>query len=290
MPTFALLGKIRLEGSKWVAGLKQAEKSAEGFSRNIANRLGGAIKASLIGSIVTAVAAAVAIAARQLSRGAKIRDMASKIGVTPERMQMFEYAASQSGATGEQVINAIKGLTKTQTRANEVDETGALKNPGLMKTFAKFGLTQDDMNKPAAALFQIIADRIAQGFNKKDLDNDLQILMEEAGFALIPVFKANLSKAMSEAATEVGLVTDENVRYLGAKSDLKTKVSAKVENAIANRFASGARNLERAQAFGGFYSAGPGAIPQAVIEMQRAANIERSLKNLDEQGVKIREQ
>ena len=290
MPTFALLGKIRLEGSKWVAGLKQAEKAAEGFSRNVANRLGGAIKASLIGSIVTAVAAAVAIAARQLSRGAKIRDMANKIGVTPERMQMFEYAATQSGATGEQVVNAIKGLTKTQTRANQVDETGALKNKDLMKTFAKFGLTQDDMNKPAAALFQVIADRISEGFNKKDLDNDLQILMEEAGFALIPVFKANLSKAMAEAATAVGLVTDENVRYLGAKADLKTKVSAKVENAIANKLAANARRIERAQSFGNFYSAGPGGIPQAVIEIQRAESIERSLKNLDEQGVKIREQ
>jgi len=290
MPKFELKGKINLDGSQWKSGLNQAERAAEGFSSNVANRLGGAIKASLIGSIVAAVTAAVAIAARQLSRGAKIRDMASKIGVTPERMQMFEYAATQSGATGEQVINAIKGLTKTQTRANQVDETGALKNKDLMRTFAKFGLTQDDMNKPAAALFQVIADRISEGWNKKDLDNDLQILMEEAGFALIPVFKANLSKAMAEAATEVGLVTDENVRYLGAKDDLKTKVSAKVENAIANRFAAGARNLERAQAFGGFYSAGPGAIPQAVIEMQRAANIERSLKNIDEQGVKIREQ
>ena len=240
MPQFELKGKVSLDGSRWKAGLQQAEREAEGFSGRMASRLGGAIKASLIGAIVGGVTAGVAAALSSLGKSARIRDMASRIGATPERFQEMEFAANQNGATGEQIVAAIKGLSKTQQRANEIGADGKFKDRGMRETFAKFGITDMDLEKPTAALFQTIAKRVGEGWNKKDALADLQRIMEESGVALLPVFKAGMEETM-QRARELGTISGRDVMQLAALDDKKTDLTFMAANKAAQATAATAR-------------------------------------------------
>lgn len=240
MPKFELKGKVSLDGSKWKSGLQQAEIEAERFSGRMATRLGGAIKASLIGAIVGGVTAGVAAALSSLGKSARIRDMASKIGVTPERMQEMEFAANQSGATGEQVVAAVKGLSKTLQRANELDEKGGFKNRDLREKFAKFGVTDEEMGLPPAAVLQVIGKRVGEGWNKKDALADIQHLMEESGVALLPVFKAGMEETM-QRARELGTISGKDVMQLAALDDKKTDLAFAAGNRAATVTAATAR-------------------------------------------------
>ena len=282
MPKFELKGKVSLDGSKWKSGLQQAEIEAERFSGRMATRLGGAIKASLIGAIVGGVTAGVAAALSSLGKSARIRDMASKIGVTPERMQEMEFAANQSGATGEQVVAAVKGLSKTLQRANELDEKGGFKNRDLREKFAKFGVTDEEMGLPPAAVLQVIGKRVGEGWNKKDALADIQHLMEESGVALLPVFKAGMEETM-QRARELGTISGKDVMQLAALDDKKTDLAFAARNEAARRTAQAARIASAAAVApigaGGFGSAN--FQPASSSEMLRALkNIERNTESL----------
>lgn len=281
MPQFELKGKVSLDGSRWKAGLQQAEREAEGFSGRMATRLGGAIKTSIIGAIVGGVTAGVAAALSSLGKSARIRDMASRIGVTPERFQEMEFAANQNGATGEQIVAAIKGLSKTQQRANEVGKDGKFKDMAMRETFAKFGVTDMDLEKPSAALFQVIGKRVGEGWNKKDALADLQRIMEESGVALLPVFKAGMEETM-QRARELGTIAGRDVMQLAALDDKKTDLTFAAANKAATLTAATQRLVTNPQTYNAFgMSAGPGAAPPVFFEMQRTMkNIERNTESL----------
>lgn len=281
MPNFELKGKVSLDGSQWKAGLAQAERETKGFAQNVSISIGSFIKGHIISAIKDAFYEAVRFVASQLPRSAKIRDQAMKAGVTPERYQQFEYAATQNGATGEQVVAAIKGLSKTQQRANELDDKGKFKDRGIRETFAKFGVTDQDLQMSPAALFQVIGKRVGEGWNKKDAMADLQKLMEESGVALIPMFKAGFEEAMQKAA-ELGLTSGADVRLLAGLDDKKTDLLFKANNIAATKAAAGARLIQNTKANNAaFISAGPGAPPPIFFEMQRTMkNIERNTDTL----------
>lgn len=234
MPRFELKGKVSLDGSKWKAGLNQAEAEVGKFSTKIAGRIGTAIKASLIGAVVSGVLIGVRNVLNSLSQASRIRDLAKRIGVTPEKFQQLDYAGKQSGSNGEQIVAAIKGLAKTQQRANETVTKNVkgksiteYKDPALRSVFAKFGIGDKQLNLPTVALFQEIADKVKSGANAKDRSADLQRLMEEAGDALVPVFLAGLREAGEEARREGLIVSNKDILDAAAIDDAKTKNDAK---------------------------------------------------------------
>jgi len=288
MPKFELKGKVALDGSKWKAGLQQADREAEKFSSKMAGRLGGAIKTSLIGAIVGGVAAGVALAIKSLPKAARIRDFASRVGVTPERFQQMEFAANQSGATGEQVVAAIKGLSKTQQRANETivdSKTGATKfrDMGMRETFAKFGITDEELSLPPAALFQAIGSKVGQGFNREEALADLQKIMEESGVALLPVFKAGMEETMKRAK-DLGVIAGADVGLLSGLDDKKTDLMFAAGNKAATATAATARIIKNARnSDAKFMSVHPGAPPPVYFELKRTLDqIEKNTKPLNQ--------
>lgn len=276
MPNFELKGKVSLDGSKWKSGLQQAEREAEGFSTRVASQLGTALKASLIASITAGVAAAVGLAIKSLKTSARIRDFSQRIGVTPERFQQLEFAATQSGATGEQVVAAIKGLSKTQQRATERKTDGTFKDRGIRETFAKFGITDEQLDLSPAALFQVIGKRVGEGFNQKDALADLQKLMEESGVALLPVFKAGMEETMKRAS-ELGVIAGSDVLQLAALDDKKTDLLFKAQNEAARRTAQGVR-ISQAAAVA---PVGAGGFGSANFQPAGSNEMIRVLKNID---------
>jgi hypothetical protein len=279
MPKFELKGKVSLDGSKWKAGLQQADREADKFTKKIATRIGGAIKASLIAGIVAGVTIGIRDALASLKKAARIRDLSKAIGVTPERFQQMEFAADQSGSSGEQMVASIKGLSKTQQRANERDTDGKFKDRGIRETFAKFGITDEELDLQTAALFQVLGEKIGQGFNEKDALADIQKLMEESGVGMIPVFAAGLEKTMKQARDSGGVVSASNVSLAAAGDDAATTEEFKSLGKSMRAAAENQKNIIDAITVGGSLKRGASSAVGGAASIVKEMNEQKGLLN-----------
>ena len=233
MSTFSLKGILSLDGSRWKGGLDAAQRQTKGFAKTFSITFGSILKAHLITAIKDAFLSGYHQVMNSLDRAASIRDRATRIGVSPERMQALDYAARQSGATGEQVVAAVKGLAKTLQRAREmtVDPvTGekVRKDQAIFDTLKKFNLTTRQIDELSpAVIFQAIAENVRLGANQANRSADLQKLMEEAGDALVPMMLANLPKTIKEAHAKGVIASTEGIMKAAGFSDYKTQEEEK---------------------------------------------------------------
>lgn len=229
MSVFSLKGILSLDGSKWRGGLDAAQRQTKQFAKTFSIGVGSILKAHLVSAIVDAFRDGYNQVMNSLDRAAGIRDRATRIGVTPEHMQGLDYAARQSGATGEQVVAAIKGLAKTLQRAREMTTdplTGASvrKDQAIFDTFQKFKLTTKEIDQMSGAyIFQRISENVRLGANQKDRSADLQKLMEEAGDALVPMMLANIPKTMAKAKAKGVVASSRGIMTAAGLADYKTQ-------------------------------------------------------------------
>ena len=229
MSIFSLKGILSLDGSKWRGSLETAQRQTKQFAKTFSIGVGSILKAHLVSAIKDAFRDGYNQVMNSLDRAANIRDRATRIGVTPERMQGLDYAARQSGATGEQVVAAVKGLSKTLQRAREMTIDPATgksvrKDQAIFDTFRKFMLTTKQIDElPAAAIFQAIAENVRLGANQQNRSADLQKLMEEAGDALVPMMLANLPKTMAEAKSRGVVASSRGIMTAAGLADYKTQ-------------------------------------------------------------------
>ncbi len=229
MSIFSLKGILSLDGSKWRGSLEAAQRHTKQFAKTFSIGIGSILKAHLVSAITDAFRDGYNQVMKSLDRAANIRDKATRIGVTPERMQALDYAARQSGATGEQVVAAVKGLSKTLQRAREMTVDPATgksvrKDQAIFDTFRKFMLTTKQIDElPAAAIFQAIAENVRLGANQQNRSADLQKLMEEAGDALVPMMLANLPKTMAEAKSRGVVASSRGIMTAAGLSDYRTQ-------------------------------------------------------------------
>lgn len=233
MSVFSLKGILSLDGSKWRGGLDAAQRQTKQFAKTFAIGVGTILKAHLVTALKDAFLDGYRQVMNSLDKAAGIRDRATRIGVTPEHMQGLDYAARQSGATGEQVVAAVKGLSKTLQRAREMTTdplTGASvrKDQAIFDTFQKFKLTTKEIDQMSGAyIFQRISENVRLGANQKDRSADLQKLMEEAGDALVPMMLANIPKTIREAKAKGVIAGSAGLLSAAGLSDFKTQEEEK---------------------------------------------------------------
>jgi hypothetical protein len=163
--------QIRAGGAFWEITVR--DKLAQGFRRAMSRVRAFAAGVKVIGSAIAGMGAAVvgigaavtaplALAAKAFAdTGSQLHDLAAQTGLSVEQLSELKFAAEQSGASLEDVANAIKMMQKNGFDARKFDEIAgaiaAIEDPtkrtqAALDTFGKGGAKLIPMLKELQAL------------------------------------------------------------------------------------------------------------------------------------------
>jgi hypothetical protein len=131
MALLSLVAKLGLDKSGFEQGLSQAGKKAASFGSGLKATLAGAFGAGAMVAFVKGIADTVG----------RIKDLSEQFGVTTDEVQNIDYAMKQSGMSFEDFGNAMNKLGPARKEA-------ATGNKELAETFAKFGVSAEDLQNP----------------------------------------------------------------------------------------------------------------------------------------------
>lgn len=211
---FRVEGEMNLDGSKWAAGLSQAERATGQFASNVGAKLAGIFSAG-----------AIAAYGRELIRwGSEINDTAIRLGVSAERVQELSFAAKQSSSD---IGEMAQGMTKLQDAIEKIRSgEGADK---LLKAFAAVGVSAADLArlKPDELLNKISTNLAETGINSEKTAALLDIF-GKAGGKLVAVL-TELNAKIAEFHKEGLGVTDEEIKSLDDAGDALDKLWLKLK-------------------------------------------------------------
>ena len=223
--------KVSADTSKFTTGMKKADKSMEAFTREAkksdktvkqynrtlkkTGKTAGGIGKSVAGlAIAGAALAGFKSFADEMDR---IGKLAKRLDTTAETIQRIAYAAKLSGATLEQVANA---MTRMVRKASEFE------NAGMNKAFKDLNINQREFVKMGLE-DQLIA--LAKGFNDaggggKALATLFKVLEDDAK-QLAPLFKNGEAgiRAMFGAAN---VASNETVATMEKFNDQMTQLTS----------------------------------------------------------------
>jgi hypothetical protein len=235
----SLIGALRVtlgaDTARFEQGMKRSQRQAATSATAIQKSL-GSIKtgfASLVAGI--GLAQVTAVVGRALEYAASLGEVSQQLGVTTKDLQVFRYAATQTGLSQEEMDKALGKLTITlgQVAAGAAAPTKALK---------AIGITADELkNRDTGAAFRLIAD----GLQKVE-DRSQRAAVEVALFgrtgAKLDTLLAGGSGSINEladAAERLGIVlSDEQIQRADETADkmaaLKTVLEANIASAVAD--------------------------------------------------------
>ena len=185
---------------------------------------------SALGSVGMAVSAAglAAMAAKAVEFGSKISDLSTRLGISTDALQEFEFAAKMSGSTLDEFVGGLQKLAKAQA-----DALGG--NEETINSFAALGVSVEDLKtKRIEDIFKQI------GRSVRDA-SDVQLVMADAmkvlGKASGPILAAmrNDLEAAAEEARRLGLIIGGDViEKLDALGDAADTLGKRLVNAFAD--------------------------------------------------------
>jgi phage-related protein len=131
MALLSLVAKLGLDKTGFEQGLSKAGKQASQFGSSLKTTLAGAFGAT----------AMIAFAKGIADTTGRIKDLSEQFGVTTDDVQNIDYAMKQSGMSFEDFGAAMNKLGPARREA-------ALGNEELAATFAKFGVSAEDLQNP----------------------------------------------------------------------------------------------------------------------------------------------
>jgi len=182
-----LAARLSLDGTRFKAGLKEAEGAANKFSKDIGSSLKGELAA------VFGAGALVAMVKGALSETAALQDLAEQSQRTTDEVQKLSAAAQDSGLEFNDIATAQR---KFATQRREAAEG----NKELRDEFEKFGFTLDDLNDP-----------------EKNFIN----FLESAQTAMSKMTLADKTKAIAEMTDMLGKTGSKLSGFLNALDEHK---------------------------------------------------------------------
>lgn len=131
MALLSLVAKLGLNTTGFDQGLSKAGKQASAFGSGLKTVLAGAFSVAAITGFVKGIADTVG----------RIKDLSEQFGVTTDEVQNIDYAMKQSGMSFEDFGAAMNKLGPARREA-------ATGNQELADTFAKFGVSAEDLQNP----------------------------------------------------------------------------------------------------------------------------------------------
>ena len=173
------------------------------------------------------VASLTAMAAKAVEFGSKISDLSTRLGISTDALQEFEFAAKMSGSTLDEFVGGLQKLAKAQS-----DALGG--NEETINSFAALGVSVEDLKtKRIEDIFKQI------GRSVRDA-SDVQLVMADAmkvlGKASGPILAAmrNDLEAAAEEARRLGLIIGGDViANLDALGDSADTLGKRLVNAFA---------------------------------------------------------
>lgn len=135
MSILRLAAMLSLDGTRFKAGLKEASALSQQWGRDLSSSLKGELAA------VFGAAAFVAYTKNAIASTVALKDQAEQSRMTTDEVQRLTAAAANAGLEWTQIAQAE--LQFNQRRREAVES-----NKELRETFAKYGMTLDDLQNP----------------------------------------------------------------------------------------------------------------------------------------------
>lgn len=190
-------GKATLDGSGWQAGINTISKATKGFADNGL----GAIKSQIVGAF--SIAGISVLAKNTIDYAGHINDLSQRLGVSVERLQEFDFAAKQNGASVDSFAGFLEKLGAARSKALDGNEEA-------LESFREFGIEVEDLKgKRLDELTNQIANKVKDGDIQK-IAGPLKAIGGKGAGDLVAAFKSGLEEAGQEAR-DSGLIMKESV-------------------------------------------------------------------------------
>lgn len=198
MNILKLAAQLTLDGSRFKAGIREAQAASTKFS----NDVGKDVKNKLAGAF--GVAALAYGVKRLIDFNSQIKDTADSLDISTKALQEQQFWITQNGGSVEDLVSAYRGLSKARAAALTGDDQ-------KLSIFEALGLDQAAL---ASQNLETIFAKAAEGFRNNDFGADrIAAVMEifgKGGASIIPALSQSLSEASGQA-NELGQVIDEGV-------------------------------------------------------------------------------
>ena len=201
--------RMGMDASAFNRGLQAAKVQAKGLNSAL----------GVVGMAVTGVGLAM-MAAKTVEYGGKISDLSTRLGVSTDALQEFDFAARQNGSSLEEFAGGLQKVGNARSAALGGNEE-------MINSFAALGVSVEDLkSKRIEHIFKQI------GRSVRDA-SDVQLVMADAmkvmGKASGPILAAmrNDLEAAGEEAKRLGLIIGEDtiakLDALGDQADVTGK-------------------------------------------------------------------
>jgi hypothetical protein len=228
MNVLRLAAQLVLDGTRFRAGMREAQKATRDFGRDAV----GTLKGEMLGIFGTA--ALVNFAKESLKAVANMKDLAEQTGLTVAEVQKMEVAAADLGLSTEEVSSAILRIGAARRQAAEGSEQER-------ERFRKFGITLDDLQDPAKRnvdLFMQMGKTIEGMPRTVALEEDLKEFLGRTG----PKLAALLEKL---AEIKIDPVSDASVERIDKANKKLEATGRSLRNMIAQLAATEISSVEK---------------------------------------------
>jgi hypothetical protein len=236
MNILKLAAQLSLDGTRFKAGLKEAEVGASKFAGNV----GSALKSQLAGAF--GAGALIAFGVHAVKATADLQDLAEQSMMTTDQVQKLKAAAEDSGLTFEDLFSSQRKFASQRKEAAEGNEN-------LRESFAKMGMSLEDLNNPGIGFidFLVKAESALSKMTiteKRNSINELGEVLGKVGPRL-----TGFLKAAQESSGEF-MASPAAIARLDALGDAWGRVGRQAKAAVAEMAAestmpkSGASMLE----------------------------------------------
>lgn len=237
MNILTLAAALKLDGTGFKAGLREAEVASARFGAKVAKDIGGKLTGAFaVGTL--------AMGAKSLiDFNSKIKDTATALDISTEALQEQQYWLTQNGASADALTGVYKGLSKARADALKGGEAGAKK----MSLFEMMGIDAAELETSS---IENIAKKAFEGFRTTDFGADkMAVALELFGKGateILPALEASLADAAKEARSLGQIINGEVVDSLEQAGDEIDKLVGALRGPLSQALAWTAKGLRNA--------------------------------------------
>lgn len=235
----ALIGALRVslsaETSAFEAGMKRSQRQAQTTASAIKRSL-GTLKAGVTGF---AAGLTVGFLAEQIKKSLEyagsLAEVSRTLGVTTKDLQVFRFAATQSGVAQDELEVGLRRLTVSMGKAE-------LGSAAQAKAFGAIGISLDQLKgKNTGDVFRLMADGLSKVSDRSQRAAIEMTLMGRSGSTLDNLLAPGAKRLneLSDAAERLGIVlSDQQIQ--GAEETahkleaVKTVLAAQIAGVVAS--------------------------------------------------------
>lgn len=197
-------GRTSLDGSGWAAGLRKMEVGTKGAAGRMAASMAG-----MVGGLF-AVSALRSATMRMVAHADAIDKMAKRMESSTDTVQKFDFAATQNGATMQNVESSFIKTAQAMEGARQGLST-------YVRAFEAFGISMQQIKSSTPEeIFLQIARAVEKAGGALDKAKSLQDIMGRGGKMLVPAFVSGFAGTAASAPDPIDV---DSIRRLAEFND-----------------------------------------------------------------------